>query len=434
MCIFKKGLALLCAVLFLAGCHSIGKKGKCSWKKGEYSWKKGKYGKKPCCKLWQSGAGYADILPVHKSDKGPVGTVSFEPTGKKQIQVQAHIKGLKPNQKFGFHVHEFGDCSNKALQAGGHFNPWGQKHGGLTSGEKHLGDMGNLSSDKEGKAAYKVVVSGPLKAFLGRSVIIHEKPDDLKSQPSGNSGGRIGCGIIGRVMSSGVKDDAKHKAPEIPEAKKAGKSVPAVAKKESAKVTPVKKAASKASAAKTVPVKAAVKAGVKTAPVKAAGKTGSAKPVPVKAADKSTPVKAAVKASVAKKTPVKAAAKKATAAKAPVKAAAKKATAAKAPVKAAAKKATAAKAPVKAAAKKAPVKAAVKAGSVKAAPVKAVAKPQSAKAKPVQAVDTASKSPPLLNHLRKVGQKRQTEWDEKAVFGLIQPKSGFTVDFVKPVL
>ena len=303
MFISKKFLGLLCAVLFLAGCHSLCKKGGYGWKQ------KGEYGKKKCCKLWQSSAGYASILPVNGSDKGPVGTVNFEKIDKKQVQIQAHIEGLKPNQQFGFHVHEFGDCSNKALQAGGHFNPWNQKHGGLTTQEKHLGDMGNLKSDKEGKAAYKVVISGPLKAFLGRSVIIHEKADDLKSQPSGNAGGRVACGIIGHVMSTGVKDDAKHKASET---KKASKSAPEAKKSESVKAVPVKAAAKKAGTVKATPVKAASKAGaVKATPVKAASKAGTVKATPVKAASKAgavkaTPVKAASKAGTVKATPVKA--------------------------------------------------------------------------------------------------------------------------------
>ena len=171
-------------ILFLMGCHSLHKDRK-------------------CCKLKESSAGQALIQPVNGQESALFSQVNFEKTGKKNVQVTVHITGLKPNQNFGFHIHEFGDCSNKALQAGGHFNPGKYKHGGPTDAKKHLGDMGNLKSDAEGTATYSAVLHGPLKIFFGRSVIIHEKADDFESQPSGNAGGRIGCGIIGHVMGTG---------------------------------------------------------------------------------------------------------------------------------------------------------------------------------------------------------------------------------------
>ena len=191
-----KNLFFVSLSLFvLIGCHSL---------------YKGKYVKK-CCKLWYSAAGHAAITPVNKQSKLS-GEVHFESLDRKQVQINVLVTGLKPDQNFGFHIHEFGDCGNKALQAGGHFNPWKHKHGGPKDVEKHLGDMGNLKSDKEGNAVYSTVFHGPLKAFLGRSVIIHEKADDLKTQPTGNSGSRMGCGVIGRVMSLGGTHKHDHKS------------------------------------------------------------------------------------------------------------------------------------------------------------------------------------------------------------------------------
>ena len=96
-----------------------------------------------------------------------------------KVRVRAEVKGLKPKQKFGFHVHEFGSCANKALMAGGHFNPYDKKHG-APGKESHLGDLGNLISDSKGEAVYSSIIKGRVKKFLGRSVVVHAQPDDFK--------------------------------------------------------------------------------------------------------------------------------------------------------------------------------------------------------------------------------------------------------------
>jgi Cu-Zn family superoxide dismutase len=103
--------------------------------------------------------------------------------------------------KHGFHVHEFGDCSMAdGVCAGGHFNPTGSPHGSPDAAKRHVGDFGNLTADESGKATYKrvdklITFSGP-NSIIGRSIIVHAAPDDF-SQPSGNAGARIGCGVIG---------------------------------------------------------------------------------------------------------------------------------------------------------------------------------------------------------------------------------------------
>jgi Cu-Zn family superoxide dismutase len=98
-------------------------------------------------------------------------------------------------------VHEFGDCSMAdGTCAGGHFNPEGKDHGRPDAAVRHVGDFGNIKAGADGKAAYQrvdklITFSGP-HSIIGRAVIIHANPDDF-SQPTGNAGGRIGCGVIG---------------------------------------------------------------------------------------------------------------------------------------------------------------------------------------------------------------------------------------------
>ena len=118
------------------------------------------------------------------------------------VLVTGKFAGLKPNAEQGFHVHEKGDCSAPdATSAGGHFNPDTKSHGMPGSGSNHAGDMPNIKSDANGNAVYSAKLSGfavnngPV-GILGRSVVVHRDPDDYKSQPAGNSGPRIACGLI----------------------------------------------------------------------------------------------------------------------------------------------------------------------------------------------------------------------------------------------
>ena len=128
------------------------------------------------------------------------GTVTFT-KGADGIQVVADVTGLKPG-KHGFHVHEFGDCSAPdGNSAGGHFNPTHKQHGAPDAADRHAGDLGNIEADASGKAHLdwkdKVMkLSGP-DSIVGHSVIVHVKEDDLKTQPTGNSGERLACGVIG---------------------------------------------------------------------------------------------------------------------------------------------------------------------------------------------------------------------------------------------
>lgn len=128
------------------------------------------------------------------------GTVQFVPEGG-NLKVLANVEGLEPKSKHGLHIHEFGDCSDPAFKnAGGHYNPTGEPHGAPGKAKHHLGDLGNIVADANGKATYEITVPGTQTkdaGIIGRAVVIHQKPDDLKSQPAGDSGDRIACGVIG---------------------------------------------------------------------------------------------------------------------------------------------------------------------------------------------------------------------------------------------
>ena len=129
-----------------------------------------------------------------------MGTVTFtESNGK--VHVVANVTGLKAG-KHGFHIHEKGDCSAPdAASAGGHFNPTTKAHGAPEAAEHHIGDLGNLEADSSGQAKLDrtfdslTLASGP-NSILGKAVVVHGGEDDLKSQPAGNAGPRIACGVI----------------------------------------------------------------------------------------------------------------------------------------------------------------------------------------------------------------------------------------------
>jgi Cu-Zn family superoxide dismutase len=133
-------------------------------------------------------------------DKTVKGVITFTQT-EQGVKVVANLEGLTPG-KHGFHVHEFGDCSAPDyMSAGGHFNPMQATHGGPTDAARHSGDLGNLVADDNGIAKLEWIdpvmqLSGP-HSIIGRTVIVHVKEDDLKTQPTGNAGGREGCGVIG---------------------------------------------------------------------------------------------------------------------------------------------------------------------------------------------------------------------------------------------
>jgi Cu-Zn family superoxide dismutase len=145
------------------------------------------------------------VAVLAPATNGPVkGQVTFteETQG---VRVTANITGLTPG-KHGFHIHEKGDCSAPDFtSAGGHWNPLNAKHGAPTSGgtQHHFGDFGNVEANDQGVVRFERVFQWlsftGTNSFLGRAVVVHAKADDLTSQPAGDAGARIACGVIRRV-------------------------------------------------------------------------------------------------------------------------------------------------------------------------------------------------------------------------------------------
>jgi len=129
------------------------------------------------------------------------GTVYFIRENNK-IRVEASVSGLTPGGH-GFHIHEKGDCAAPdASSAGGHFNPTGMHHGGPDQNNRHVGDFGNIEADASGNAKYSrtfadLMIEGNA-SIIDKAVIVHAKADDLKTQPSGDAGSRVACGVINK--------------------------------------------------------------------------------------------------------------------------------------------------------------------------------------------------------------------------------------------
>ncbi len=141
------------------------------------------------------------IAVLHPTkDSNVEGTVTFTKSGD-EMRVVADVTGLTPG-KHGFHIHEFGDCSSPdGKAAGGHFNPTKVPHAGHDAEPRHVGDLGNIEADSSGKAhlelSDKLMTMSGDTSIIGHGLIVHEKADDLKTQPTGDAGGRLACGVIG---------------------------------------------------------------------------------------------------------------------------------------------------------------------------------------------------------------------------------------------
>jgi superoxide dismutase, Cu-Zn family len=133
------------------------------------------------------------------------GEVSFEQMGDK-VRVQAIVQGLKPGGEYGFHIHEVGDCSSgDGTSTKGHFNPHGTRHAHYTTADRHAGDLPSLKPPAKGNKAGRAKVTVDLDIItlesgagnvIGRGVIVHAQADDFTTQPTGNAGARLACGVI----------------------------------------------------------------------------------------------------------------------------------------------------------------------------------------------------------------------------------------------
>jgi Cu-Zn family superoxide dismutase len=132
----------------------------------------------------------------------PAGVARIFATGQ-EVTLAAGLTGIAPGVH-GIHLHTTGRCTAPDFaSAGGHLNPLGKRHGSLADGGKHEGDLPNVTIQSEGSGALTAALSGTpdqVRAWLfdadGTAIVVHAGPDDYETDPSGNSGARIACGVI----------------------------------------------------------------------------------------------------------------------------------------------------------------------------------------------------------------------------------------------
>ena len=180
-------LTLAAAIALLAGCASTGTPGDAT---------------DTAASAAKSTASRATVNLAPASGSLVSGTLTLTPMGD-GVHITGEVGGLKPGDTRGFHIHEKGDCSAAdASTAGGHFNPAAQAHGRSGHGAHHAGDTDNIVADAKGVARIDAHVTGvtlgggAANDIAGRAVIVHAAADDYTSQPTGNAGARVACGVI----------------------------------------------------------------------------------------------------------------------------------------------------------------------------------------------------------------------------------------------
>ena len=150
----------------------------------------------------QSTAKSATVNLASASGSLVSGKLTVVPMGN-GVHLTGEVGGLSPGSTHAIHIHEKGDCSAAdASSAGGHFNPAAQPHGKVGSGAHHGGDMDNLVANAEGVAQVNAhaegvtLGGGAANDVAGKAVIVHAAADDYRTQPTGNAGGRVACGVI----------------------------------------------------------------------------------------------------------------------------------------------------------------------------------------------------------------------------------------------
>ncbi|MGZ7039605.1 MAG: superoxide dismutase family protein [Thermoanaerobaculia bacterium] len=128
------------------------------------------------------------------------GSVHFTQLADGTVDVQIDLTGVPPGVH-GFHVHDKGDCGDNGMAAGGHFNPMNMPHAAPDAASHHAGDFGNVTAEANGEVhtkfnTHSITLGTGTNSAIGHAVILHANPDDLTTQPTGNAGARIACGIV----------------------------------------------------------------------------------------------------------------------------------------------------------------------------------------------------------------------------------------------
>ncbi len=151
--------------------------------------------------LTTESAKQANAMIGSSNNSGVTGEAIFTQDGD-QVTLTVEIQGASPGLH-AVHIHEHGDCSAPdGTSAGGHWNPTNVAHGKWGEGEFHLGDIGNMSVGEDGTGSITLTTdlweigTGSDIDVVGKGFIVHADADDFVSQPSGNAGARIGCGVI----------------------------------------------------------------------------------------------------------------------------------------------------------------------------------------------------------------------------------------------
>jgi len=134
------------------------------------------------------------------------GTVHFQDLADGSTEVTVDLKNV-PAGVHGFHIHEGSSCADDAKAAGGHFNPTSMPHAAPDAVSHHSGDFGNVTADEKGEVhttfvTHSATVAAGTTSVIGHAVVLHANADDLTTQPSGNAGARIACGIVTAMAGS----------------------------------------------------------------------------------------------------------------------------------------------------------------------------------------------------------------------------------------
>jgi Cu-Zn family superoxide dismutase len=158
------------------------------------------------CQTMGQGSGNRIAQATFKTANGlPAGTAQFLSNGS-QVSVVVALAGFTPGQH-GLHLHTTGKCEGPDFSsAGGHLNPGGHQHGMENPQGAHLGDLPNVTVGSDGTGAVTASMMGTPDQVMtalfdsdGTAIVVHAGPDDYKTDPSGNSGGREACGVVSRA-------------------------------------------------------------------------------------------------------------------------------------------------------------------------------------------------------------------------------------------